>query len=294
MPSGQIIKAISGFYYVRSDTEKVIQCRARGVFKFDKKKVNPLVGDLVTWESTGLDEGVITSVQPRWTELLRPPIANIEQAVVVCALREPEFQPFPLDRFLVHAEKERLSIVICLTKKDLVHNPSDIAEIQKMYQKSGYPMVITSVRTGEGIPELLQFLRGRTTVFAGLSGVGKSSLLNHILPNVDHKVGAVSEKIGRGRHTTTQVELLTIEDGGQIADTPGFSQLGLKGLEAEELTYHFPEFHPYLENCRFRGCYHEKEPECDVKQALESGELNPTRYQHYLQFLAEIQQERRY
>src|SRR5690606_26179313 len=153
MPSGQIIKAISGFYYVRADEGKVIQCRARGIFKFEKKKIKPLVGDMVTWESTGLDEGVVTSVQPRSTELLRPPIANVEQAVVVCALREPKFQSLPLDRLLVHAEKESLRIVICLTKKDLVDKPEDIESIRQMYQKAAYPIVTTSIRTGEGIQE---------------------------------------------------------------------------------------------------------------------------------------------
>ncbi len=294
MPSGQIIKAISGFYYVRSDAGEIIQCRARGIFKFDKKKIKPLVGDFVSWESTGLDEGVITSVQPRSSELLRPPIANVEQAVVVCSLQEPKFQPLPLDRFLIHAEKEQLRIVICLTKKDLVTDESEIEEIQKIYQKTGYPIITTSVRTGEGIPELLGHLHNQTTVFAGLSGVGKSSLLNKLIVDAEQKVGAVSEKIGRGRHTTRQVELLPLENSGQIADTPGFSQLGLQGMEAESLTYAFPEFQPYLEVCRFRGCYHQNEPGCAVKQAVEDGELHQTRYQHYLQFLTEIQQERRY
>jgi ribosome biogenesis GTPase / thiamine phosphate phosphatase len=294
MPSGQIIKAISGFYYVRADEGEVIQCRARGIFKFEKRKIKPLVGDMVTWESTGLDQGVVTSVQPRSTELLRPPIANVEQAVVVCSLREPKFQSLPLDRFLVHAEKEKLRIVICITKKDLVEEPEDIEVIREMYQKAGYPIVSTSIRTGEGIAELLELLRGEITVFAGLSGVGKSSLLNHILPESTQQVGSVSEKIGRGRHTTRQVELLSLRDGGQIADTPGFSQLGLKGMTAEELTYAFPEYYTYLDSCRFRGCYHQNEPGCAVKEGVNTGELNATRYEHYLLFLQEIQQEKRY
>lgn len=294
MPSGQIIKAISGFYYVRSDTGKVIQCRARGIFKFDKKKIKPLVGDLVSWDSTGLDEGIITSIQPRWTELLRPPIANVDQAVVVCALQEPKFQSLPLDRFLVHAEREQLQIVICLTKRDLVDDEAEIEMVREMYHKSGYPIVITSVRTEDGISELISYLHDKTTVFAGLSGVGKSTLLNRILPEATQKVGAVSEKIGRGKHTTRQVELLLLAGGGQIADTPGFSQLGLEGMKAEELTFAFPEFESYLEACRFRGCFHQNEPGCAIKQAVEAGELNQTRYEHYLLFLQEIQQERRY
>jgi ribosome biogenesis GTPase len=295
MPNGQIIKAISGFYYVRSDdSNKITQCRARGIFKFEKKKIKPLVGDIVTWESTGLDQGVITSVQPRSSELLRPPIANVEQAIVVCALQEPKFQSQPLDRFLVHAEKEKLRIAICLTKKDLVADPDEITSITEMYKKAEYPIITTSIKTGEGIDELMQTLQDQTTVFAGLSGVGKSSLLNHILPDGNQQVGAVSEKIGRGRHTTRQVELLPLNDGGQIADTPGFSQLGLTGMTAEELTYTFPEYHAYLNSCRFRGCYHQNEPGCAVKEGVSAGELSPVRYEHYLLFLSEIQQERRY
>lgn len=294
MPSGQIVKAISGFYYVRAAEGNIIECRARGIFKFAKRKIKPLVGDMVSWESTGLEQGVITSVQPRSTELLRPPIANVEQAVVVCALREPKFQSLPLDRFLVHAEKENLQIVICLTKKDLVDDPEEIDAIVDMYRKAGYPIVTTSIRTGEGVEKLSQLLQQKTTVFAGLSGVGKSSLLNHLLPESNQQVGEVSAKIGRGKHTTRQVELLALKNGGQIADTPGFSQLGMQGLTKEMLAVTFPEYEFYADQCRFRGCSHQNEPGCAVKEGVATGELHEVRYKHYLLFLEEIQQERRY
>jgi ribosome biogenesis GTPase len=294
MPSGQIVKAISGFYYVRAAEGNIIECRARGIFKFAKRKIKPLVGDMVIWESTGLEQGVITSVQPRSTELLRPPIANVEQAVVVCALREPKFQSLPLDRFLVHAEKENLQIVICLTKKDLVDDPKEIDVIVDMYRKAGYPIVTTSIRTGEGVEELSQLLQQKTTVFAGLSGVGKSSLLNRLLPESNQQVGEVSAKIGRGKHTTRQVELLALKNGGQIADTPGFSQLGMQGLTKEMLAATFPEYELYADQCRFRGCSHQNEPGCAVKEGVATGELHEMRYKHYLLFLEEIQQERRY
>jgi ribosome biogenesis GTPase len=294
MPSGQIVKAISGFYYVRTAEGNIIECRARGIFKFAKRKIKPLVGDMVTWESTGLEQGVITSVQPRSTELLRPPIANVEQAVVVCALREPKFQSLPLDRFLVHAEKESLQIVICLTKKDLVDDPEEIKAIEAIYSKTGYPIVTTSVRTDEGMEELSSLLQHKTTVFAGLSGVGKSSLLNRLLPESSQKVGEVSAKIGRGKHTTRQVELLALKDGGQIADTPGFSQLGMQGLTKEMLADAFPEYASYADQCRFRGCSHQNEPGCAVKEGVAAGELHEQRYAHYLLFLEEIHQERRY
>ena len=296
MPFGQIVKAISGFYYVRTDEGKVIQCRARGVFKFEKKKLTPLVGDLVEIEQTGLDEGVVTSVQPRSSELIRPPIANVDQAIVVGSLIRPRFQPMPLDRFLVHGEREGLEMVIVLTKKDLVKNEHEIEKIRSVYEPACYPIIETSIKTGEGIDELKQHLKGKVSVFAGQSGVGKSSLLNELLPGLKLETGKVSDKIGRGRHTTRQVELLSLPEGGQVADTPGFSQLHFKGMEPVELGDCFPEIRRRAPECRFRGCLHINEPDCAVKEALRQGEMDEKRYQHYTQFLTEIKEalERRY
>lgn len=294
MPVGQIIKAVSGFYYIQTSDHKVIQCRARGKFKFQKSKQTPLVGDLVQFDQTGMDEGVITFVQPRSTELKRPPIANVDQAVVVCSLREPQFSQMPLDRFLVHAEQEKLNIIICLTKKDLVTDDQEIEDIRNIYHATGYPIVVTSVIENEGVDELKERLVDQVTVFAGQSGVGKSTLLNRILPDQSLKTGSVSQKIGRGRHTTRQVELLPLPKGGQVADTPGFSQLSFQGMEPEDLQYYFPEFAAVMENCRYRGCLHDQEPHCGIREATQSGQIANSRYQNYLHFLQEIQKQRRF
>lgn len=294
MPDGQIVKATSGFYYVRTTDQEIIQCRARGKFKFQKKKKTPLVGDLVQFDKTGLGEGVITFIQPRSTELKRPPIANVDQAVVVCSLKEPDFQQMPLDRFLVHAEHEQLDIVICLTKKDLTDGDQKIKHICRMYQHAGYPVVVTSILTEEGLHELKEILIGKVSVFAGQSGVGKSSLLNCLLPEQNLQTGKVSRKIGRGRHTTRQVELLSLPEGGQVADTPGFSQLSFQGMEIEQLKYLFPEFADRNAGCRYRGCLHEKEPDCLVREGVDQGQIARSRYQHYLHFLKEIKNQRRF
>ncbi|MBS7530351.1 ribosome small subunit-dependent GTPase A [Hazenella sp. IB182353] len=296
MPIGQIVKAISGFYYVCNEERNQIQCRARGVFKFEKKKLTPLVGDWVAYEETGLDEGVITSVQPRSSELKRPPIANVEQAIVVCALREPQFQQMPVDRFLVHGERVGLSMVICLTKRDLVEDEEELKSIWKIYEGAGYPILTTSVKNEDGLRELEEFLLGKTSVFAGQSGVGKSSLLNRILPDRELETGKVSDKLGRGRHTTRQVELITLQHGGQVADTPGFSQLTFQEFEPTELGDYFPEMRERAGNCRFRGCIHENEPNCAIKEAVEAGDIHLERYRNYLHFLGEIKelQQRRY
>ncbi len=239
MAEGRIVRAVSGFYYVRSP-EGDVQCRARGVFK--KKKESPLVGDWVTYEETDPMEGVVTRIHPRSTELLRPPVANVEQAVVVGSLGQPEFQPELLDRFLVHAEREGLAVLILLTKRDLLEDEAEVERIQSIYAPAGYRVLPTSVRTGEGIEAVKEALRDQLSVFAGPSGAGKSSLLNAVLPAADLQTGEVSKKRGRGRHTTRHVEILDLPGGGQVADTPGFSQLSFGGIEATELGACFPRF----------------------------------------------------
>ncbi|TCS93082.1 ribosome small subunit-dependent GTPase A [Hazenella coriacea] len=295
MPVGQIVKAISGFYYVRSTEGTELQCRARGIFKFSKKKITPLVGDFVEYEATGLDEGVVTSIRPRHSELLRPAIANVDQAVVVCSLREPDFQQMPVDRFLVHGEREGLDMVLCLTKWDLLEDERVIEKVRQIYEPAGYPVIVTSVKTKQGLDELRSYLTDRISVFAGQSGVGKSSLLNEILPERVLETGKVSEKLGRGRHTTRQVELIPLPQGGQVADTPGFSQLSFQGFESDELGSYFPEIRERSSLCKFRGCLHINEPQCEVKAALEREGIHLERYQNYCQFLNEIKdQQRRY
>lgn len=296
MPSGQIIKAISGFYYVRTEQGVTYQCRARGVFKFEKKKLKPLVGDYVQFDETDPGEGYVTAVETRQTELVRPAIANVTQAVVVCALREPHFQQMPLDRFLVHAEHAGLEIVIVLTKLDLLEDPSELDYIRSIYARAGYPVVATSTQTAVGVEQVTSYLKDHISVFAGQSGVGKSSLLNQILPDRELETGAVSQKIGRGRHTTRSVEIIPLETGGLVADSPGFSQLSFDNMEPVDLGSCFPEFRQRADGCRFRGCLHVNEPDCKVREAVESGEIHQGRYDHYLTFLEEIKelQLRRY
>ncbi|WP_044642549.1 ribosome small subunit-dependent GTPase A [Risungbinella massiliensis] len=296
MPSGQIVRALSGFYYVTLESGEVVECKARGVFKFEKKKTKPLVGDYVEIEIDQAGKGWIYQVKKRTTELIRPAIANVDQAIIVCALREPDFQQMPLDRLLVHAERENLRIVICLTKSDLVEDDTEIREIRHTYEQAGYVVLETSSKRPSGIDLVAKELQGRISVFAGQSGVGKSTLLNQIMPDQDLETGEVSRKIGRGKHTTRTVELIPLPDGGQVADTPGFSQLSFDGMEPEELSDLFADFRPYQHDCRFRGCLHRKEPGCAVKEAVKDSKITQTRYHHYLLFLEEIEQwqQRRY
>jgi ribosome biogenesis GTPase len=296
MPAGQIVKAISGFFYVKLESGDVVECKARGVFKFEKKKTKPLVGDYVEIEVDKTGKGWIYHVEKRKTELVRPPIANIDQAIVVCALKEPDYQPMPLDRLLVHAEREQLDIVICFTKGDLLDQEDGISTIRQVYEKAGYPVILTNAKQGLGKEDLYTHLIDHISVFAGQSGVGKSTLLNAILPHQELETGEVSRKIGRGKHTTRAVELLTLPEGGQVADTPGFSQLSFDGFELEELSDLFIEFREHQQHCRFRGCLHRKEPACAVKNAVDTGEISDSRYQNYLLFVNEIEewQQRRY
>lgn len=291
MPEGRIVRAVSGFYYVRSP-EGDVQCRARGIFK--KKKESPLVGDRVTYEETAPMEGVVTRIHPRSTELLRPPVANVEQAVVVSSLRQPGFQPELLDRFLVHAEREGLKVVILLTKRDLLEDGAEVERIRAIYAPAGYRVLPTSVRTGKGIEAVKGVLQNQLSVFAGPSGVGKSSLLNAVLPTAELQIGEVSKKLGRGRHTTRHVEILDLPGGGQVADTPGFSQLSFRNLGETELGKCFPEMAARAPGCRFRGCLHKNEPGCRVKEAVEAREIHGFRYRNYLHFLEEINEQRRY
>lgn len=291
MPEGQIVRAVSGFYYVRT-AEGELQCRARGIFK--KRKESPLVGDMVMVEPTEPGQGVVTAIAPRSSELMRPPIANVNQAVVVASLRKPNVQRELLDRFLVHAEREGLRIIICLTKGDLVADSGEIDALAAIYDGAGYPVLVTSAYTGEGLDRLTAELSGRLSVLAGQSGVGKSSLLNAILPDTDLDTGEVSRKLGRGRHTTRQVEILSLPEGGQVADTPGFSQLSFQQMEETELGACFPEMAMRAPQCKFRGCLHHNEPHCAVQEAVKQGEIDEGRYRHYVQFLNEIREQRRY
>jgi len=286
MPEGKIVKALSGFYYVLSN-DKLVQCRGRGVFR--KNKITPLVGDEVVFQAENDTEGYILEIKERKNELVRPPIANVDQAILVFSAVEPDFSTALLDRFLVLIEYNRIRPLICITKMDLTSETEKI-NIHKFavdYQKAGYDVLLTSSETAEGINELLPYIKGEISVFAGQSGVGKSSLLNVLRPDLSLKTNDISNHLGRGKHTTRHVELIHIGEG-LVADTPGFSSLEFNEIEAEELNFCFPEIQTLSEECKFRGCLHISEPKCAVKSAYESGGLPAYRYEHYLEFLDEI------
>ena len=287
MPEGKIIKALSGFYYVLSN-EEITQCRGRGIFR--KNKVTPLVGDHVSFQSENEKEGYILEVFERKNELVRPPIANVDQAILVFSAVEPDFSTALLDRFLVLVESKEIEPLICVTKMDLVKGDERemINDYVEAYRSFGYEVVITSSKTEEGLAALKPHLAGKISVFAGQSGVGKSSLLNALRPELDLKTSDISTHLGRGKHTTRHVELIEVDDGGLVADTPGFSSLEFSELELEELSSCFPEMAEKSDECKFRGCFHINEPKCAVKKAVENGEIPEFRYDHYQQFYNEI------
>ncbi|MBK0039020.1 MULTISPECIES: ribosome small subunit-dependent GTPase A [Enterococcus] len=284
---GKIIKALSGFYYVASEDE-IFQTRARGNFR--NRKITPLVGDEVIFESSNQTDGYLLEILPRKNELVRPPVANVDQGVVVTSLVEPNFSYNLLDRFLVTLEYEGIEPIIFLTKADLVKDLAAMKAIEETYQAIGYH-VITSKAEGEDLLELQRYFPERITVFMGQSGAGKSTLLNRIVPELALETGAISESLGRGKHTTRHVELLPICDG-LVADTPGFSSIDFLEIEAVELPKLFPDFLAVAANCRFRECMHLNEPDCAVKQGVAANEIAETRYKNYVQFLEEIENRR--
>jgi ribosome biogenesis GTPase len=286
MPEGKIVKALSGFYYVIHDGV-MIQCRGRGVFR--KNKITPLVGDEVIFQAENERDGYIMEVKERKNELVRPPIANVDQAILVFSAVEPEFSTVLLDRFLVLVEYNHIKPLICITKMDLTNDNEKqaINEYADHYRNIGYEVLLTSSETEAGIEGLTPHVEDKISVFAGQSGVGKSSLLNVLRPDLELKTNDISSHLGRGKHTTRHVELIRIGNG-LIADTPGFSSLEFTDIEAEELTHCFPEMARESEHCKFRACLHISEPKCAVKAAVESGAITHYRYQHYVDFLQEI------
>ena len=291
MIEGRIIKGIGGFYYVDTDNG-LYECRARGIFR--KNKITPLVGDFV--KISVVDEenkkGVVEEIAERETELVRPPIANVNKALIVFAVKNPTPHLSLLDRFIVLAERENLEIVIILTKIDL-DDDNTFEKIKNIYEPCGYKVIGVSNLENKNIDKVKEELKDNTVVFAGPSGVGKSSLLNQIDSNFQLKTGDVSDKIKRGKHTTRHAELFELKFGGMVADTPGFSSLTLDDIEDIDLKDYFIEFEDY-DDCKFGSrCIHQNEPNCAVKEAVEKGEIPKERYESYIQLLNEIRQGKR-
>ncbi len=290
---GKIVKGIAGFYYVHVVESGVYECKAKGIFR--KDGVKPLVGDDVEMEITHEKdmEGNIIRILPRKNELIRPAVANIDQALVVFAVTKPRPHFNLLDRFLVMMESRHIPAVLCFNKTDIAKDP-ELAELKEIYSGCGYPLLFTSAKKEQNIQELKGLLRGKTTAVAGPSGVGKSSLINLLQSDVKMETGSISSKIGRGKHTTRHSELIVLEEDSYIMDTPGFSSLYVNELEKEELKHCFPEFAPLEGQCRFNGCDHIREPGCAVKEAVEAGKIHRMRYEDYTVLYRELQERKRY
>ena len=290
---GKIMKGIAGFYYVGVAESGVYECKAKGIFR--KDKIKPLVGDDVEIEVLNEEEklGNIVKILPRRSELIRPAVANIDQALVIFAAREPKPNLSLLDRFLVIMEKQDVPVIVCFNKQDLC-DEEEVGRLKEIYEACGYPVVLASAKQGEGIEEIKSRLRGKTTTVAGPSGVGKSSLTNLLQNEVQMETGEISKKLGRGRHTTRHSQIIQIEEDTWLYDTPGFTSFYVEEIEKEELRFYFREFSKYEGTCRFQGCTHTHEPGCMVKNALEEGKISKERYENYLELYGELKEKRRY
>ena len=289
--NGKIIKGIAGFYYVHVVESGIYECKAKGIFRKDNTK--PLVGDEVNIEvlCTKDMEGNITKILPRKNVLNRPAVANIDQAMVLFAVKNPKPHLNLLDRFLVTMEVCGIPTIICFNKMDL-DNGGERKRLQEIYDKTKYTVIFTSVKEMKNIDIVKDLVREKTTVLAGPSGAGKSSLINVLQTNVQMEVGALSQKIARGKHTTRHSELITMGEEGYLLDTPGFSSLFIEDLEKEELKNYFPEFEQYAMECYFGSCNHLKEPQCGVKDAVEGRGISQSRYDNYVTLLNNLDEPR--
>lgn len=294
---GKIMKGIAGFYYVYTK-QGLVECKARGIFR--KEQIKPLVGDLVEVEITEDTEaapempaGNIVEILPRSNELVRPAVANVDQALVIFAIVKPDPNYNLLDRFLINMKKQSLPCVICFNKKDLA-SEQEKGELLAAYEGCGYRVIFVSGMAGEGFSELAKCLEGKTTVLAGPSGVGKSTIVNRLYPQANMETGEISCKIERGKHTTRHAQLFALGKNTFICDTPGFTSLSIGDMEKEELCGYYAEFAPCEENCRFRGCSHIREPSCGVRQALAEGRISRVRYDNYVLLYEELKSRRKY
>ena len=283
---GKIIKGIAGFYYIETHDEKIYECKAKGIFR--KDNVKPLVGDNVMIDI--IDEenkkGNITEILPRKNRLLRPPVANVDQAVILFAIVKPDPNYNLLDRFLIMMRQQNLPVIICFNKQDIA-TEEEQQELYNAYEKCGYKVLFISVKEDKGLDELKELLRGKTTTLAGPSGVGKSSLLNKLVPDALMQTGELSRKIDRGKNTTRHSELFFVselsegDDETYLFDTPGFTSLNLNDVTTDNLMQYYPEFEEFEPECRFGGCSHIAEPDCGVKNALNEGKISAVRYENY-------------
>lgn len=277
MKDGIIIKALSGFYYVKTD-DGIIECKARGRFRLDG--TSPLVGDRVSCSLDANGKGRIDSMAERRNWFIRPAVANIDALVFIAANTNPVTDPFLIDRVSVIAENAGCELIVCINKCDI--DPAD--ELYRIFTGAGFTVIRTSAATGAGMEELLSVMQGKVCAFTGNSGVGKSSIMNALIPGANIPTAQVSEKLGRGKHTTRHVELFSLSENTYAADTPGFASFEIEMMETiakEQLQYDFIDFAPYIGHCRFNNCAHLKEPGCAVTQALALGEIMPSRYRSY-------------
>lgn len=290
--NGKIIKGIAGFYYVDVVESGIYECKAKGIFRKNGQK--PLVGDLVRIEV--LDEvektANIVELYPRKNELIRPAVANIDQAIVIFAMKDPEPNRALLDRFLVMMEHVGVPVTICFNKCDLAKE-QDLDYWRRVYKNTGYELLFCTAKEEDGIDEIRRLLEGHTTVVAGPSGVGKSTITNLMQTEIRMETGEISRKLQRGKHTTRHSQLIPISEGTYLVDTPGFTSLYTAEMEKEQLKFCFPEFAPYEGECRFQGCVHMNEPSCAVKMAIPHGHVSPERYENYKMFYEELKDKER-
>jgi len=290
---GKIIKGIGGFYYVHDGHSRIFECRAKGIFRNQNRR--PLVGDDVEFCALEGEEGTgsITALLARRNELLRPAVANVDQVLMISAAASPEPSTDLLDRFLITLEERNVPAILCFNKMDLVSGETE-QTLKEYYQGSGYRLLFFSVAREEGLGEIRALLNGKTSVLAGPSGVGKSSLINYLLPQANMETGSISTKLGRGKNTTRHSELFCLEEGTFIMDTPGFTALSVDTVPADRLADYFPEFAAAEGGCRFPDCRHMDEPDCAVKQLVETGKISRGRYQHYRVLFEECKAKRKY
>lgn len=290
---GKIIKGIAGFYYVHVSGQGVYECKAKGIFR--KEHMKPLVGDDVELEVLDMQKmlGNIHRILPRRNALLRPAVANVDQALILFAIVKPDPNFNLLDRFLIRMERQNLPTIICFNKQDIA-TPEEKESLRKAYETCGYQVLFISALENEGVESVRRLLQGKTTTLAGPSGVGKSSLINQLSPAANMETGAISEKIERGRHTTRHSEIIALGEETYIVDTPGFTSLDISEITKEELGGYYPEFMQYEPACRFRGCAHMSEPSCGVKEAVEGGKISRVRYENYRILYQELKEVKRY